>query len=93
MELDTMERKGVTIPVSFTCPKTLRGGALDHNGRLEEGMLAALIGIDQTSKTLSTIFMEILSKRSSAIMKLRTGHGRRAAVTPSFIEGVNNYFI
>ena len=90
MELDTMERKGVTIPVSFTCPKTLRGGALDHNGRLEEGMLAALIGIDQTSKTLSTIFMEILSKCSSAIMKLRTGHGRRAAVTLSFIEGVNN---
>ena len=90
MELDTSERKGVTVPVSFTCPPALRGAQLDRNGRLEKGMLAALIGIDRNRFTLSVTFMEIVSKRSTSVMKLRTGHELRASVTLSFTDENND---
>lgn len=86
MELDTMERRGITVPVSFDCPKALRGGELDRKGRLEKGMLVAMIGIDRIRHALSVTFMEILSKRSSTNMKTLTGHDRRAAVTLAFIN-------
>ena len=90
MDFDTAERRGVTVSISFTCPTNLRGHELERHGRLEEGMLAALIGVDYSNDALSVVFTEIIGRRSSRIMKLRTGHERRAGVTLSFADATDN---
>ena len=52
------EPKGTMIDVGFSCPQRLREN-LFASKELEEGMLAALIGLDKEETALSITFLEI----------------------------------
>lgn len=53
------EPKGTMIDVGFSCPQHLREETLFASTELEEGMLAALIGLDKEEAALSITFLEI----------------------------------
>ena len=80
-EISFNAQKGVSLRVSFACPKGLRGSRLETTKHLEEGMLVALIGIDERS-ALSTIFMEIWQRQSTNAMRPRTGNDLRGEFYP-----------
>ena len=69
-------QKGVTLRVSYACPKGLRGRRLGQSNHLEEGMLVALIGLDE-KHCLSTTFMEIYQRQTTEAMRPRTGNDLR----------------
>lgn len=69
-------RGAVTFRVSFACPKALRGLRLGPSKHLEEGMLVALIGLDEVD-TLSMTFMVIEQRQTTFAMKPRTGNDLR----------------
>lgn len=69
-------QKGVSLRLSFACPKGLKGSRLETTKHLEEGMLVALIGLDDNNG-LSTIFMEIWQRQSTNAMRPRTGNDLR----------------
>ena len=69
-------KSAVTFRVSFTCPKALRGLRLGPSKHLEEGMLVALIGLDEVG-ALSTTFMVIEQRQTTFAMKPRTGNNLR----------------
>lgn len=46
-------RRGLTFRLHFACPESLRGRAMHSSSCLEEGMMAALIGLDSEHHTLS----------------------------------------
>ena len=76
-EEQLMSFKGaVTFRISFACPKALRGLRLGPSKHLEEGMLVALIGLDNTD-ALSTTFMVIQQRQTTFAMKPRTGNDLR----------------
>ena len=68
--------KGVTLRVSFACPRALRGRRLGPSKHLEDGMLVGLIGLGQDN-ALSITFMEILQRQTTDAMKNRTGNDLR----------------
>ncbi len=59
------EHKATMIDLSFSCPLHLRGKNLYASKELEEGMLAALIGLDSEKTALSITFLEIKSTTST----------------------------
>ena len=59
------ELKGAMIEVFFQCPQHLYEMDLYTSKELEEGMLAALIGLDKEKAALSVTFLEIQGIRSS----------------------------
>lgn len=59
------EPKGTMIDVSFSCPQHLREKNLFASKELEEGMLAALIGLDKEKTALSITFLEIRGIKST----------------------------
>lgn len=69
-------QKGMTLRVSFACPKGLMGRRLGPSKHLEEGMLVALIGLDGND-SLSTTFMEIYQRQTTEAMRPRTGNDLR----------------
>ena len=69
-------QKGMTLRVSFACPKGLRGRRSGPSKHLEEGMLVALIGLDGND-SLSTTFMEIYQRQTTEAMRPRTGNDLR----------------
>lgn len=69
-------RKGVTVRLSFACPKALRGSRLGSSKRLEDGMLVVLIGLDRND-SLSTTFMEVSQRQTTEAMRERTGNDLR----------------
>ena len=69
-------QKGVSLRLSFACPKGLRGSRLETTKHLEGGMLVALIGLDDKNG-LSSIFMEIWQRQSTNAMRPRTGNDLR----------------
>ncbi len=76
-EEQIMSFKGaVTFRVSFACPKALRGLRLGQSKHLEEGMLVALVGLDEADG-LSTTFMVIEQRQTTFAMKPRTGNDLR----------------
>lgn len=75
-ELVFNHQKGVTVRLSFACPKALRGSRLGSSKQLEEGMLVVLIGLD-TNNTLSTTFMEVSQRQTTEAMRKRTGNDLR----------------
>lgn len=75
-ELVFSYQKGVTLRLSFACPKALRGRRLGHSKQLEDGMLVVLIGLG-TNNTLSTTFMEISLRQTTEAMRQRTGNDLR----------------
>lgn len=77
-------KDGVTFRISFACPKALRGLRLGPSKHLEEGMLVALIGLDETD-ALSTTFMVIQQRQTTFAMKPRTGNDLRGqSIFPFF---------
>lgn len=71
------ENQGVHIRASFSCPEALRSRRIISSGRLETGMLVALIGWDEASRTLSTTFMIVDLCQSTDAMKPLTGDHSR----------------
>lgn len=59
------ELKGAMIDVSFSCPQNLHERNLYASKELEEGTLAALIGLDNGKTALSIIFLEIQDIKST----------------------------
>lgn len=53
------ELKGTMIDASFSCPQHLGENSFHASMELEEGMLAALIGLDKEEAALSVTFLEI----------------------------------
>ncbi len=81
-EISFNAQKGVSLRLSFACPKGLRGSRLEITKHLEEGMLVALTGLDDKDG-LSTIFMEIWQRQSTNAMRPRTGNDLRGGFSPS----------
>ncbi len=77
VELNFEERNGIVVRVSFSCPPGLRGRNLHGSGHFERGMLAALVGIDEDSSSLSTTFFEVSLCQTTEAMKPRTGNDLR----------------
>lgn len=73
------EREGIHVRVSFSCPEALRSRLIIKSGRLESGMLVALIGLDH-ARNLSTTFMIVDLCQSTDAMKPITGNHLRASV-------------
>ena len=73
------ESQGMHIRTSFSCPEALRSRRIISSGRLESGMLAALIGYDKGSDTLSTTFMIVDLCQSTDAMKPMTGDHSRGS--------------
>lgn len=69
-------KDAVTFRVSFACPKALRGLRLGPSKHLEEGMLVALVGLDERDG-LSTTFMVIQQRQTTFAMRPRTGNDLR----------------
>ena len=69
-------RDAVTFRVSFACPTALRGLRLGPSKHLEEGMLVALVGLDEAD-ALSTTFMVIEQRQTTFAMKPRSGNDLR----------------
>lgn len=67
-------RKGVTVRISFACPGGLRGIRMGCSNHLEEGMLVALVGLDQS---LLITFMEVHQRQTTEAMRSRTGNDLR----------------
>lgn len=86
VELDFEERNGIVVRLSFSCPPTLRGRRLPLSGHFEKGMLAALIGIDESGPCLSTTFLEVVLCQSTTAMKVRTGNELRGQSPPPFLH-------
>lgn len=70
------EFRGVMIRLSFACPEALREDRLGPSKHLEDGMLVALVGLDEKD-SLSTTFMEIFSRQTTRAMTNRTGNNLR----------------
>ncbi len=71
------ENQGIHVRTSFSCPEALRSRRIISSGRLESGMLVALVGWDDVSRTLSTTFMNVHLCQSTDAMKPRTGDHSR----------------
>lgn len=82
-EINAEEKKGMIIRLSYDCPEFMRGNFMHNCGRFQEGMLCALVCLDDSSE-LSIIFMEIHQRQSTTSMDTLGGLGKRAAVELSF---------
>ena len=71
------ENQGIHLRISFSCPQELRSRRILSSGRLEQGMLVALIGYDQQLKEVSTTFMNVDLCQSTDAMKSITGDHSR----------------
>lgn len=76
-ELLFHEAKGAVIRLSFACPRPLRGGRMHTSGLFENGMLVALLGLDEDGSSLSTTFFEVHLRQSTDSMKVRSGNDLR----------------
>lgn len=68
--------RGIMFRLSFACPVALRGKRMGLSDHLEEGMLVAMIGLDDSS-SLSIAFMEIYQRQTTEAMRPRTGNDLR----------------
>lgn len=76
-ELIFDETKGILVRVSFACPTFLRGRKMHVSGFFEDGMLLALVGLDDLGTGLSVTFFEIHLRESTDAMQSRGGKGIR----------------
>ncbi|KAK2761189.1 hypothetical protein FQN54_001710 [Arachnomyces sp. PD_36] len=80
-ELGFEDRKGLMVRVSFACPRNMRGRNMFRTGRLEKGMVAALVGLDDDGVSLSVTFFEIVLRQSTNAMEPNGGQGKRGVYT------------
>lgn len=85
-EIFMHERKGHIVRVSYACPARLRGRRIFNSGHFEEGMMCALVGIENDGIGLSTTFLEVHLSQSTEAMKARGGQGIRASIQLSFAD-------
>jgi hypothetical protein len=78
-ELLSDEKRGVILRLSYTCPQFMRGRGMIRSGRLEEGMLCALVCLEEDEKHLSTTFFEV-EEVSEPLYNLRS-HDQRSMTT------------
>lgn len=71
------DTKGIIVRVSFACPVFLRGRRIHSSGFFEDGMLVALIGLDNVDVGLSVTFFETHLRESTDAMQSRGGNGAR----------------
>lgn len=83
-EVNGDEKKGMIMRVSYGCPEFMRGKLIHNCGRLLEGMLCALLCLDEASSELSVVFTEIHQRQSTMSMDSLGGLGKRAAIELSF---------
>jgi hypothetical protein len=83
-EVNGDEKKGLIMRFSYDCPEFMRGRFIHNCGRLLEGMLCALICLDEASLELSVVFLEIYQRQSTTSMDNLGGVGKRAAIELSF---------
>lgn len=76
-ELIFDETKGILVRVSFACPIFLRSRRMHSSGFFEDGMLLALLGLDNLDKGLSVTFFETHLRESTDAMLSRGGKGTR----------------
>lgn len=76
-ELIFDEMKGILVRVSFACPSFLRGRRMHSSGFFEDGMLLALLGLDNLDTGLSVTFFETHLRESTDAMQSRGGKGVR----------------
>ena len=68
------EYRGIMVRASYDCPSSLQGARISRYPKiLEKGMLAALIGLDESSNSIHTTFFEVFQRESTEAMKTRTG--------------------
>ena len=82
-EVEFHPRHGLTFRLSFACPEPLRGKAMRSAQCLEEGMLAALIGLDTEPSNISVTFVEIVRRESTLAMKHKTENDLRGKLNYS----------
>ncbi|KAI9704227.1 MAG: hypothetical protein M1836_007088 [Candelina mexicana] len=80
------ETKGLVLRLSYACPKFLRGRWMHSSGLFEQGMLVALVGLDDIDHALSTTFFEVVLRESTDAMNARGGNGQRASIQLSFAQ-------
>ncbi|OJD18137.1 hypothetical protein AJ78_01803 [Emergomyces pasteurianus Ep9510] len=83
------DRKGLIVRISYLCPKKLRGRKIFNSGRFENGMVVALVGLDDDGDELSVTFFEAFLSQSTDSMVSRGGKGMRAAVQLRFAQPDN----
>ncbi|KAI1630197.1 hypothetical protein EDD37DRAFT_557542 [Exophiala viscosa] len=84
-ELLAHEAKSIVVRASYTCPAFMRGRFMYDCGRLQEGMLMALLQLDHSTRELSVYFLEVSLSQSTFSMDSFNGGGRRAAVQLAFL--------
>ena len=91
-ELIFDEMKGTMVRVSFACPTFLRGRSLHSSGFFEDGMLLALLGLDDADRGLSITFFETHLRESTDAMLSRGGKGIRGKLRrlDSNLHGLTN---
>jgi hypothetical protein len=88
-ELLAHEYKGMLVRVSYDCPRNMQGRQMHSSGRLEKGMLCALVGLDEDCENFSTTFFSIHLSQSTYSMQRATGNGSRAAVQLAFTNSTD----
>ncbi|OAS99706.1 uncharacterized protein BDCG_16275 [Blastomyces dermatitidis ER-3] len=88
-ELLFHDRQGLMVRISYLCPKKLRGRKIFNSGRFENGMVVALVGLDNEGNELSVVFFEAYLSQSTDSMVSRGGKGVRAAVQLRFAQPEN----
>ncbi|ERF69408.1 hypothetical protein EPUS_05953 [Endocarpon pusillum Z07020] len=83
-ELLSDEKRGVILRLSYLCPHFMRGRGMIRSGRLEQGMLCALVCLEEDGRSLSVTFFEVHMTQSTDSMKARNGKGVRAAIQLAF---------
>ena len=64
-ELSFHEFHGAILRLSYDCPRALQGRRIHSAGLFEENMLCALIGLDEDTTALTTIFFEVHLREST----------------------------
>ena len=77
VEAQFHDRRSLTFRVSFSCPKALRGRAIQKSSCLQEGMLAALVGYDPDKSRVSVSFVETVRCESTMAMSHSTKNDLR----------------
>ena len=80
------EYRGIIFRVSYDVPTSLQGARMSRFPKiLEKGMLAALIGLDESSNSVHTTFFEVFQRESTEAMKTKTGNHDRGERSDSAI--------
>lgn len=89
-ELIFDDQKGIIVRVSFACPTFLRGRRMHSSGFFDDGMLVALVGLDNIDSGLSVTFFETHLRESTDAMQSRDGKGIRGKPKRSCARSVRS---